>query len=484
MIDGRKRVIVENIKPCIDQGRFPIKRVVGEKVVVTSDIFSDRHDQVSAIVLYKGPTDDVWNEVPMFYLGNDIWKGEFSVQEIGNYYYTIEGWIDHFRTWQNDLEKRVDAGQNVELQLQIGANIIRDTIKRCGGQDNDILSKWELLLRSVENIDDILILALGKDVSSTMAKYPDRTLSTRYEIELPIVVERQKALFSTWYEFFPRSFANEKGKHGTFKDCEKMIPRIAGMGFDVIYFPPIHPIGKVNRKGKNNSVVCAPGDVGSPWAIGSDRGGHKSVHEQLGTTHDLEKFIKQAAKYNIEVALDIAFQCAPDHPYVKEHREWFSWRPDGTVQFAENPPKKYEDILPVNFETEKWEELWNELKSTILFWADKGIRIFRVDNPHTKPFRFWEWLITECKKIYPDLIFLSEAFTRPKVMYYLAKSGFTQSYTYFTWRNTKQELIEYITHLLNTDVREFFRPNFWPNTPDIIPEQLQYGGRAAFMLRF
>jgi len=314
-------------------------------------------------------------------------------------------------------------------------------------------------------------------------KYLDRRFATTYLKELVVVVDREKARFSTWYEMFPRSSASEPGRHGTFKDCEMRLPYISSMGFDVLYFPPIHPIGYTQRKGKNNTPMAGPDDPGGAWAIGAEEGGHKDIHPQLGTFEDFQRLIAKAREYGVEVALDLAFQCSPDHPYVKEHPEWFRWRPDKTIHYAENPPKKYEDIYPFDFETEHWRELWEELKSIVLFWIEQGVRIFRVDNPHTKPFSFWDWLIKEIKKDSPDVIFLSEAFTRPKVMYRLAKLGFTQSYTYFAWRNTKRELIEYLTELTQTEVREYLRPNFWPNTPDILPEHLQYGGRPAFMIR-
>lgn len=326
-------------------------------------------------------------------------------------------------------------------------------------------------------------MALSPEVVALMEKYPDRRLSIRYEKVLSVMVDRGKALFSTWYERFPRSGSPQKDRHGTLQDCKDILPEIARMGFDIFYLPPIHPIGKTNRKGKNNSPQVGPGDVGSPWAIGSQEGGHKAIHPQLGTLDDFEELMEKAKDYGIEIAMDLAFQCSPDHPYVQEHPGWFKWRPDGTVQYAENPPKKYEDILPLNFETEEWRDLWEELKSVVLFWAQKGVRIFRADNPHTKPFPFWKWLINEVKKEYPSVIFLSEAFTRPKVMYHLAKLGFSQSYTYFTWRNTKKELTDYLIELTQTEVREYFRPNFWPNTPDILPEVLQYGGRPAFLVK-
>ncbi|GBD39391.1 Alpha-1,4-glucan:maltose-1-phosphate maltosyltransferase 1 [bacterium HR37] len=481
-IEGRKRVVIENVKPEIDCGLFPIKRAVGEKVVVEADIFADGHDSVSARLLYKKGNDEVWSEVPMIFIENDRWRGEFRVQEIGDYYYTVEGWVDHFKTWQKDIKKKFEAGQDIGVDVLIGIGYIEGALKRAKGDDKKRLMH---IISSLKNSspEEVPLIAFSNELVELMDKYPDRSLSTRYEKKLRVVVDRERALFSAWYERFPRSCSSQPGRHGTFKDCEGILPEIARMGFDVLYLPPIHPIGKTNRKGKNNSPVAQPDDVGSPWAIGSEEGGHKSVHPQLGTIEDFVSLVNKAKEYNIEIALDLAFQCSPDHPYVREHPEWFRWRPDGTVQYAENPPKKYEDVLPLNFETENWRELWEELKSIVVFWIEKGVRIFRVDNPHTKPFRFWKWLIEEIKRDYPDVIFLSEAFTRPKVMYHLAKAGFTQSYTYFTWRNTKREFIEYLTELTQTEVREYFRPNFWPNTPDILPEHLQFGGRPAFMMR-
>jgi starch synthase (maltosyl-transferring) len=482
-LDGRKRIVIEAVSPEINSGLFPIKRVVGEKVGVLADIFADGHDSVSARLLYKMHGDHIWEEVPMGLIENDRWRGEFVVKEIGMYYYTLLGWVDLFKTWQKDLKKKVDAGQDISADILIGVQYIEDASKRSLEEDKRKFTEFIESLRNNENTEEVISLALGRELSNLMDKYQDRRSATEYEKELSVVVERAKALFSSWYEIFPRSCTAQPDKHGTFKDCENILPEIARMGFDVIYFPPIHPIGKTNRKGKNNSLLADRNDVGSPWAIGSDEGGHKAVHPSLGTIEDLKRLGEKAREFGIEIALDIAFQCSPDHPYVKEHPDWFNWRPDGSIQYAENPPKKYEDIIPLNFETENWQELWNELKSVVIFWIENGIRIFRVDNPHTKPFTFWEWLIKEIKREYPDVIFLSEAFTRPKVMYSLAKLGFTQSYTYFAWRNTKWEITHYINELAKTDVREYFRPNFWPNTPDILPEHLQYGGRNAFMMR-
>ncbi|MDP2968230.1 MAG: alpha-1,4-glucan--maltose-1-phosphate maltosyltransferase [Deltaproteobacteria bacterium] len=481
--EGRKRVVIENVKPEINSGRFPIKRVVGEKVIVSADIFSDGHDSISARLLYRRQKDKEWREVPLKLIENDRWKGEFVVEEAGIHHYTVEGWVDHFKTWQRDLKKRWEADQDVEVDLLIGAGLIAETSKKASIEDQKRLIQFAEALKGRRDIEKTVSMALSEDLVELMDRYPDRRFAVPYGKALAVVVDREKALFSAWYEFFPRSLSTATGQHGTFKDCEKILPEIAGMGFDVLYFPPIHPIGRSNRKGKNNVLEIKPDDVGSPWAIGSKEGGHTAIHPELGTMEEFEQLIQKAKEIGLEIAMDLAFQCSPDHPYVKEHPEWFRWRPDGTAQYAENPPKKYEDILPLHFETEKWRELWEELKRVVLFWAEKGVRIFRVDNPHTKPFCFLEWLINEIKRPYPEVLFLSEAFTRPKVMYRLAKLGFTQSYSYFTWRNTKRELIEYLTELTQTEAGEYFRPNFWPNTPDILPEHLQYGGRPAFMIR-
>ncbi len=483
MEKGRSRVIVENVLPQIDGGAFPIKRVIGENVVVKADVYGDGHDSIAAVLLYKGPSDKTWNEVRMQPLGNDVWAGEFTVQEVGSYLYTVEAWVDHFQTWRKDLKKRHDAGQDLRVQFLVGASFVEEAAANAPSPEKARLTEAAKVLRSEERSNGAIDLAFEEDLGNLVSAYEKRHHKSREPKELPVVVERTKALFSAWYERFPRSCSPKAGKHGTFKDCAKILPEIARMGFDIWYLPPIHPIGVTKRKGKNNSPTAQPGDVGSPWAIGSKEGGHKAIHPELGTMEDFVEFVGKAKDHGIEIALDIAFQCSPDHPYVKEHPEWFKWLPDGSVQHAENPPKKYEDIIPLNFESDQWKELWEELASVVLFWAEKGVRVFRVDNPHTKPFHFWEYLIGTCKKQYPDLIFLAEAFTRPKVMYYLAKAGFTQSYTYFTWRNTKPEFTEYVTHLLNTSVREFFRPNFWPNTPDILPEHIQYGGRPVFMMR-
>jgi len=482
--EDRTRVVIEEVKPEIDDGRFPIKRIVGDKVVVEADIFADGHALPSGMLLYRKEDNPKWIEVPMEFLGNDRWHGSFVVTELGRYQYTLMAWIDQFKTWQQDMAKKVEAKQDISVDFLIGAQMIEEVGQRARKYDTGNMQKWAETLRSSQVSPSAKAkLALSNKVTAVMNKYPDRRFATIYPKELTVEVDREKARFSTWYEMFPRSCASELGQHGTFKDCETRLPYVSEMGFDVLYFPPIHPIGYTSRKGKNNVPRAKSGDPGTPWAIGSDEGGHKAVHPQLGTLEDFRRFIAKAQEYGIKVALDLAFQCSPDHPYVKEHPEWFRWRPDGTVQYAENPPKKYQDIYPLEFETEHWQGIWEELKSVVLFWIEQGVCIFRVDNPHTKPFAFWEWLINKVKKDYPEVLFLSEAFTRPKIMYRLAKLGFSQSYTYFAWRNTKWELTQYFTELTQTDVQEFFRPNLWPNTPDILNDYLRDSGRPAFMTR-
>ncbi len=481
--DGRRRVVISGVKPEIDAGRFPIKRTLGEKVVVEADLFADAHDALSCVLMYRKEKAATWAERGMQLLVNDRWRGEFTVTELGRYCYTLQAWVDHFQSWRRDLRKRLAAGQDVTVDLLRGAELILEASKRASGADAQRLQAWARSLGGEDELSENRQLALDEDLAELMARYPDRRFATTYDKELAAVVDRERARFSTWYEMFPRSCTSAPGLPGTFKDCEAHLPYVAGMGFDVLYFPPIHPIGRSHRKGKNNAPTAGPDDPGSPWAIGAEEGGHKAVHPQLGTLEEFRRLVVKAKDYGIEIALDLAFQCSPDHPYVKRHPEWFRWRPDGTIQYAENPPKKYEDIYPFDFETERWPELWDELKGIVLFWAQQGVRIFRVDNPHTKPFRFWEWVIHDVKEAHPDVIFLAEAFTRPTVMYQLAKLGFTQSYTYFAWRNTKWELTQYFTELTQTDARDYFRPNLWPNTPDILTEYLQTGGRPAFMAR-
>ena len=481
--DGRKRVVIESVEPEIDVGRYPIKRIVGDSVEVEVDVFADGHDHVAARLLFRSEETSTWTIVSMRPVGNDRWRGEFPVTKVGEYLYTIAGWIDHFDTWRSDLEKRIAAGQDIGVDLLNGAQLVEQAAVRAGGDDANALRRWAALLRTTDDLAAAQAAAFDPALAATMALYFDPALETRYERELRVTVDREKARYSAWYEMFPRSTVAEPGRHGTFKDCEARLDYIERLGFDVLYLPPIHPIGSSFRKGKNNSTTAEPGEPGSTWAIGSKEGGHTAIHSELGTLDDFRHLVAAAAGKGIELALDIAFQCSPDHPWVTEHPEWFRHRADGTIQYAENPPKKYQDIYPLDFESSDWQGLWDGLRDVFLFWMEQGVRIFRVDNPHTKPFSFWEWAIAELKRDYPDALFLAEAFTRPRVMQRLAKLGFSQSYTYFTWRNTKQELTEYFTELTQTRIREYMRPNLWPNTPDILHETLQIGGRPAFLSR-
>jgi starch synthase (maltosyl-transferring) len=475
--DGRRRVSIEAVTPEIDGGRYPARRVLGETVTVEADIFADGHDALAAVLRFRHENAAGWTEAPMTSVVNDRWRGEFPVTELGRYVFTLEAWVDHFETWRRQLAKRIEAGQDVAVELEAGARMLEQTAARADG-DAATAARLSALARSVRGGSAGLV---DGETGRLMRDHADRTLATRYERELSVLVEPVRARYSTWYELFPRS-TGAQGAHGTFGDVERALPDVAGMGFDVLYLPPVHPIGRSHRKGANNRPAEA-GEPGSPWAIGSEEGGHKAVHPALGTLADFGHLVEAARAQGVEVALDIAFQCSPDHPYTREHPEWFKRRPDGSIQYAENPPKRYEDIYPFDFETAAWRELWAELLSVFVFWAEQGVRVFRVDNPHTKPFPFWEWLITELRKRHPDAVLLSEAFTRPKVMYELAKLGFSQSYTYFAWRNTAYELYQYFSELAEPPVREFFRPNLWPNTPDILTEYLQTGGRPAFQAR-
>jgi starch synthase (maltosyl-transferring) len=464
--DGRRRVVITEVSPEIDCGRYAINRVVGERIAVEARAFADGHDVVRCVLRWRRATAESWSEALMQHLAQDRWRGEFTVETVGEYVYSLQGWVDRFHTWQRDLKARAAALQDYSIDLLIGARLVNEAVQRALGLDIERLTDVAKMLASDAPSQVRLEAALDPLLSELMRRYPDRSRQTTYDRELPVVVDRIKARFSSWYELFPRSASHAPGRHGTLQDCIQRLPYVARMGFDVLYLPPIHPIGKSFRKGRNNSIAADSGDPGSPWAIGNDGGGHKAVHPQLGTLDDVRRLVDAARSQGMEVALDIAFQCSPDHPYVRQHPEWFRTRPDGVIQYAENPPKKYQDIVPIDFETDHWRELWDELKSVVQFWIEQGIHIFRVDNPHTKPFGFWEWLIREIKRDAPETLFLSEAFTRPHVMYELAKCGFTQSYTYFTWRNTKAELTEYFSQLVNTEVREFFRPNAWPNTPE------------------
>jgi starch synthase (maltosyl-transferring) len=469
--DGRRRVIIEGVSPAVDGGNFPAKRVAGDIVVVEADIFADGHDVISAVMLHRHASDKKHVETRLLPLVNDRWRAEFTVDRLGFYFFTFEAWIDHFLTWYRDLRKRAD-----DAQMKIGVEMVRAAAQRAKARDRKRLEHYIEVMEGDDELADKVHAVQNDELPELMWRNAERTFVARASCEFPIEVDPPKAAFSTWYELFPRSV-------GTLRDVEMQLPRLQKMGIDVLYLPPIHPIGETFRKGKNNAVTAAPGDVGSPWAIGGKEGGHKDVHRDLGTIDDVRSLARSARERGIDLALDIAFQASPDHPYVREHPDWFRKRPDGTIQYAENPPKKYQDIYPFHFESDQWRELWEELRDVFLFWLDKGVRTFRVDNPHTKPLPFWQWVIREVKAQHPDTIFLAEAFTRPRIMYWLAKAGFSQSYTYFAWRNTKFELTEYFTEISKPPVSDFFRPNAWPNTPDILTDYLQFGGRPAFTIR-
>ena len=528
--EGRSRVVVEDIKPEIDGGRYAAKRIVGDTVRVTASIYGDGHDHLGARLKYRRADERTWRYVPFKSLGNDVWESEFVVDAIGGWVYTVQAWVDHFDTWIHDLHKRIavqgtaDATHGVNLNEPMPngekpADTAVAEAPRAGADAqaasavmNQFSSDVALAFRSgailLDHASTIARDADARTLKSTASslrwmaerpqaryefplsddaialamQYPDLKFATTYSKELPLWVDRERARFSSWYEFFPRS-AGEPGVHGTLRDVTARLPEVAAMGFDVLYLPPIHPIGTAFRKGKNNSTVAEPGDVGSPWAIGNTDGGHKAILRELGTFADFNAMVSAANGLGIDIALDIAFQCSPDHPWVRQHPDWFSIRPDGTIQYAENPPKKYQDIYPINFESSDWQALWQELFSVFAFWIDRGVRCFRVDNPHTKALPFWEWCIAEVRKTHPEVIFLAEAFTRPHVMYGLAKMGYTQSYTYFSWRTEKKELTDYMVEVSTTPVSDFFRPNLWPNTPDILPGFLQTTTPAAFMQR-
>ncbi|WP_310588640.1 alpha-1,4-glucan--maltose-1-phosphate maltosyltransferase [Dyadobacter psychrophilus] len=482
--DGRKRVVISNVTPQIEGGRFPAKRVIGEQLTLTADIIGDGHDVVAASVIYKHESDMNWEEIPMQYVINDQWQATWKPEKTGFYEYRFTGWIDHFTTWKKGLVKKYDAHQDISVEILIGAELLLEASQLANKKEKPVFTKWIKSLKSAENPEMAVNLAVSDEVANAIAqiRYTDRI--TVYDQTYKLEVERKKAGFSSWYELFPRSASALPDSHGTFNDVANLLPLVSKMGFDTLYFPPVHPIGEMKRKGKNNSLTPSESDPGSPWAIGNRLGGHKAIHPELGTIEDFEKLVAEAKNMGIEIAMDIAYQCAPDHPYVKEHPQWFKWRPDGTVQYAENPPKRYEDILPFDFETQDWQNLWEELKSVIDFWIGKGVRVFRIDNPHTKAFAFWEWMIGEVRKVNPEVIFLAEAFTRPRVMERLAKIGFNQSYTYFTWRNSKWEIEQYMHELTKTDQQYYFRPNFWPNTPDILPHHLVEGGENAHITRF
>jgi starch synthase (maltosyl-transferring) len=477
-------VVIENLQQLLDCGDYPIKRIVGEDLAAEADIFKDGHDVVAAVLKWRVLGKRAWRETPMSFVDNDRWRGVCTLYDEAIHEYTVEAWTDSFLSWQSEFTKKFEAGiSNLRSEALEGAALVTAAARRARDRaDRARLGEFSEQMSTAAN-SQIYAIAKSAELEVLMATYSDRSDATQYGPAPRVIVERPAALFGAWYEFFPRS-AEGRGEGGsTFRDCLARVDDAKAMGFDVLYFPPIHPIGHSNRKGRNNAVTSGPGDPGVPWAIGSKAGGHKAVEPLLGTLADFDWLQEEVRKRGMEIALDFAINCSPDHPYVKEHPDWFYKRPDGTIKYAENPPKKYEDIYPLNFRCENWRELWAEMKSNVLFWAERGVRIFRVDNPHTKPVAFWEYLIRGVREKYPDTIFLSEAFTRPKMMKALAKAGFNQSYTYFTWRNSKQELIEYFTELTQTEMSEYFRPNLWPNTPDILPFVLQEGGRTAFMIR-
>jgi starch synthase (maltosyl-transferring) len=519
--NGRQRLVVERVSPEIDGGRFPIKRTVGESVVVSADLFADGHDVIAGVLRYRAlpapadgtasEADTAWQEVPLHHIENDRWGARFSVEALGRAEYTIEAWVDHFGTWLKGLIAKAEAGQDVSSELLEGAELIQRATGRVraagfGAQDQPkpALGSRSASVggarrgapdekRRLQEVADTLrsdlpqrarvSAARDPELQALMDARPDRSDSTTYARVLSVIVDPVRARYGAWYEMFPRSITPDPTRGGTFREAETRLPEIAAMGFEVLYLPPVHPIGTTHRKGRNNTLKAEPGDPGSPWAIGSPDGGHTGIDLGLGTIDDFDRFVRVANRLGLEVALDIAFQASPDHPWVREHPEWFRHRPDGTIKYAENPPKRYQDIYPINFESSEWEALWAALRDVFLFWVEHGVKIFRVDNPHTKPFRFWEWCIAEIQRDHPDTIFLAEAFTRPKVMRYLAKCGFSQSYTYYTWRNQASELREYLTELTRTELQEYMRPNFFVNTPDILHEYLVHGGRPAFEVR-
>ncbi len=485
--DGAVRAVVDRVTPAVDGGRFPVKRVAGEALTVQADCFADGHDAIRVLLRWRAEADPAWRETPMTALGDDRWCATIEAGPPGRYRYNVVAWVDRFATWRSEFARRTEPA-DLRLAAAVGAVLIAEAAARAEGSASRQLADWSAALAAAGaapdgDIDALHALALDERGARLAERFPDRRFEASWPVDLPLRVDRARARFSSWYELFPRSTSPKPGRHGTLADCAARLDYIAELGFDVVYLPPIHPIGRERRKGRNNTIGADPGDVGSPWAIGAREGGHKAIHPELGTLDDFRRLVARAQALDMELALDIAFQCAPDHPYVSAHPQWFRWRPDGSVQYAENPPKKYEDILPFDFETADWPALWEELHSVFEFWIGEGVRIFRVDNPHTKPFAFWEWVIGRVGGEHPDVIFLAEAFTRPKVMHRLAKLGFTQSYTYFAWRNSRAELTRYFTELTQGPASEYFRPNAWPNTPDILTETLQHGGQPAFMAR-
>ncbi len=482
-MQNQSRIVIENIKPQINSGSIYIKRVIDEFVNVSADVLADGHDVVQSSLCYKHEKEKSWSEIRMQPKFNDEYTSSFQTKKQGLYYYKIEGWIDYALSWQDEIKRKIDDFQHVSIELLKGVELITNILKKVSTEEKDYLLHIISIFKNADTYQEAIKEALSEKLIFILKKYP-RKILPHSSSQYPVYVDRKKARFSTWYEFFPRSTSEEEGKHGTFKDCHRLLPRIGQMGFDTIYLPPIHPIGEINRKGKNNTTVAKDNDVGSTWGIGSKYGGHKDIHAELGNIEDFKTLINKAKELEIEIAMDFALQTAPDHPWVSEHPEWFRWRADGTVQYAENPPKKYQDILPIYWETRDFKNLWKECLDILLYWIDCGINIFRVDNPHTKPFYFWNWIITEVKKKNPNVLFLSEAFTKPKIMQQLAKQGFSQSYTYFIWRDNKHHIIEYMNELTKTTQKEYMRPNFWTNTPDINPFHLQKAPESKYIQRY
>ncbi len=478
MQEAFENIVIEDVYPELDCGRYPVKREVGDRLEVWADIFKEGHDVISAVLKHREESAETWSETQMRHFGNDRWTASFDLPKNTRYEYAIEAWHDEFATWRRDVGKKVEAGQDVILELAEGRSIVEDAYER--STDKRLAGA----LKAFDGADYETRLALlrSEEVADLVGAHPDRSRSSTSRT-LRVTVDRERARYGAWYEMFHRSQGTVPGESATFADMEARLPELADLGFDVLYLIPIHPIGTTNRKGRNNALVAAPEDPGSPYGIGSAEGGHKTVHPDLGTLEEFKGFVQVTREQGMEVALDFAIQASPDHPYIEEHPEWFRFRPDGSIKYAENPPKKYQDIVNVDWESEDREGLWREWRDVLLFWVEQGVKIFRVDNPHTKPFAFWEWVIREVQKDHPEVIFLSEAFTRPKVMKNLAKLGFTQSYTYFTWRNHKQEIIEYLTELTKDWPKEYMRPNFFANTHDILPHVLQFGGRPAFIMR-
>jgi starch synthase (maltosyl-transferring) len=478
------RVVIENVVPTLDGGRYPIKRTVGGEVHVEANVFKDGHDLVAARIVYLPPGEATWRSSPFDYrFDPDRWYGSFRTERLGRYRYAVEAWPDHLGTFRTELEKRIAAGQDVRSELLAGAALLE---QYAAARPPDVAVRLRTAAAKLADaklkLDDRLRIAFSDELAST-AHGPLTPVETARSAVYRVIVDRPEASFAAWYELFPRSQGAVPGAHGTFADTKRRLAEIAALGFDVIYLPPIHPIGDTHRKGKNNAPSAQLGDVGSPWAIGSALGGHTAVHPKLGTLADFDDLVASARELGLEIALDYALQCSPDHPWIKEHPEWFFVRPDGTLRYAENPPKKYEDIYPLNFWCKDRDALWRACRDVLEFWIEHGVTTFRVDNPHTKPFAFWEWVLRDIHERHPEVVFLSESFTRPNRMKTLGKLGFNQSYTYFTWKNSAWELKEYFGELGAPEMLEYFRPNCFVNTPDILHEYLQKGGRPAFRVR-